>query len=353
MARYLDQYRRAVTGAVFLAGLGMTTLVSTVGAAADTLNVKDIGSFFVGGGEEVLAGLPKRELTFGPNNPPITVDPNGQFEVGQMYVQHVNLVEPKGRYPLLMWHGGGLTGQVYETKPDGDPGWQMFFLHAGHDVYISDAVERGRSGWARFPEIYPGEPFFRTKEEGWVISRIGPSWSGEAGTSETFEGQQFPVDAYDAYFKGSVPRWSVNNERIQAAYDELVDTVCPCVLLLHSQAASFGFPAALKNPDKIKGVVAVEPSGAPKADVDAAALAGIPFLFVWGDFIDQNPLWINLYADLERWQTQLADAGASVTVLRLPEHGIEGNTHSLMVDRNSDVVAQKIQDWMVEQGLLR
>jgi hypothetical protein len=56
----------------------------------------------------------------------------------------------KGRYPLLMWHGGGLSGVTWESKPDGAPGWQQYFLKAGHDVYVSDAVERGRASWELF-----------------------------------------------------------------------------------------------------------------------------------------------------------------------------------------------------------
>jgi hypothetical protein len=39
---------------------------------------------------------------------------------------------------------------------------------AGNDVYVSDAVERGRAYWARYPEIFKTEPFFRTKKEGFV-----------------------------------------------------------------------------------------------------------------------------------------------------------------------------------------
>ena len=46
-----------------------------------------------------------------------------------------------------MWHGGGLTGVTYETKPDGKPGWLNYFLRKGWDTYVSDAMERGRSGW--------------------------------------------------------------------------------------------------------------------------------------------------------------------------------------------------------------
>jgi len=59
------------------------------------------------------------------------VDPNGDFEVEQMYVQYIIPADQKSRYPLLMWHGGGLTGVTWETKPDGNPGWMQYFLKQG------------------------------------------------------------------------------------------------------------------------------------------------------------------------------------------------------------------------------
>ena len=37
----------------------------------------------------------------------------------------------------------------------------------------------------------------------------------------------------------------------------------------------------------------------------------------------------------------------------LPDLGIKGNTHMPMMDKNSDQVAQVIQDWMAKQGLMR
>ena len=53
----------------------------------------------------------------------------------------------KGKLPLLLWHGGGLTGVTYETKPDGGEGWLTYFIRKGWDAYISDAMERGRAGF--------------------------------------------------------------------------------------------------------------------------------------------------------------------------------------------------------------
>jgi hypothetical protein len=160
---------RAITLAI------ASVLAAAAPAAADYL-VKEVGSFHVGGRTETLTGLPTKEIVFSPGAPPLKVDPNGEFEVEQMYVQYVKLAQPKGRVPLLLWHGGGLSGVTWETKPDGKPGWQQFFLNAGYDTYVSDAVERGRASWARYPEIFKGEPFFRAKKEAWELFRIGPSY---------------------------------------------------------------------------------------------------------------------------------------------------------------------------------
>ena len=148
-----------------------TAMAAATPAAADYL-VKEVGSFHIGGHTETLSGLPSKEIVFSPGAPPIKVDPNGEFEVEQMYVQFVKQAAPKSKLPLLLWHGGGLSGVTWETKPDGKPGWQQFFLNAGYDVYVSDAVERGRASWARYPEIFKSEPFFRPKKEAWELFRI-------------------------------------------------------------------------------------------------------------------------------------------------------------------------------------
>src|SRR6478609_4273020 len=263
-----------------------TALATATPAAADYL-VKEVGSFHVGGHTETLSGLPSKEIVFSPGAPPIKVDPNGEFEAEQMYVQYVKLAQPKARVPILLWHGGGLTGVTWETKPDGKPGWQQFFLNAGYDVYVSDAVERGRASWARYPEIFKSEPMFRTKKEAWELFRIGPSYE-IAGRRVAFEGQQFPIEAFDQFAKQGVPRWVTNDAATQNAYNALVERICPCIVVVHSQGGNFGFNAALAAPDKIKALVAIEPSGAPdSAKIDVGKLKDVPHLIVWGDFRDK------------------------------------------------------------------
>src|SRR5947209_9572257 len=143
------------------------------------LKVDEIGSFHIGGQIFRLEGLPERTRISTAGGPVHRVDPNGEIIVGQMYVQFVRLAEPKAPYPLLMWHGGGMTGANWESTPDGRTGWQMFFLRAGFDTYTSDSVERGRASWAPYPQVYPDAPYFRTaKERSEETFRFGPlgSW---------------------------------------------------------------------------------------------------------------------------------------------------------------------------------
>jgi hypothetical protein len=40
-------------------------------------------------------------------------------------------------------------------------------------------------------------------------------------------------------------------------------------------------------------------------------------------------------------------------VIDLPQAGIRGNTHMMMMDRNSDQVAALIQRWLEQKGLMK
>lgn len=255
-----------------------------------------------------------------------------------------------------MWHGGGLSGVTWETKPDGNPGWESYFLSAGHNVYVSDAVERGRASWARYPEIFTSEPFFRTKKEAWELFRIGPvgSYRTEPANRRALAGTQFPIEAFDQMAKQSIPRWATNDAATQAAYDAYVKKVCPCVILVHSQGGNFAFTAALANPDLIKGIVAIEPSGSPDpATVDYKRIKQIPMLWVWGDHTDQSPFWQSIVQRQETFRQNLQAAGGKADALFLPQASIRGNSHMVMMDRNSDQVAERIQVWMNSAGLMR
>lgn len=326
-----------------------------VGSPHGTIEVRDIGSMHVGGRSARLDGLPAQQMRFSPGGPLVQIDPNGEFEIEQMYVQYVRLARPRARHPLLMMHGGGLCGAMYETKPDGQAGWQRWFLQAGHDVFVADAVERGRASWARSPQFFQGEPMFRTKAEAWELFRIGAdgSWAGSARDSTAHPDSLFPVQAFDQFMKQTIPRWASTDAAVQAAYDTLARDHGPFVLLTHSQGGNFAFSMALAHPDKVRAIVAVEPSGFPDPAHHALSrLAAIPHLLVWGDHMDASAVWLRLRPALQRYRDALVAAGVDVEDLDLPATGVRGNSHMPMMDRNSDQVAGAIQAWMERKGLM-
>ena len=324
--------------------------------AAHAYDVESIGSFHIGGQPVRLEGMKAREIVTAPGATAMSVDPNGDFHTGQMYVQYVKLADPKARYPLLMWHTGGVTGASWETKPDGNPGWMQFFLRRGHDVYVSDAVERGRATFSRFPEIFKTEPIFRDKKEAWEIFRIGVpgSYASNPAMRKANEGQKFPLGAFDTMQMQMAPRWATNGEATQAAYHQLVQRVCPCVIIAHGQAGSFAFHAALAAPDKVKAVIAIEPAFAPKPNHPGiSGLKAVPHVMVWGDFIATNPTWVEHTRELKAYHDALVATGVSSDWLDLPTAGVKGNTHMIMMDTNSDAIAQRVQDWMAKHKLLK
>src|SRR3978361_1396288 len=150
--------------------VSLTLLVAAPALAAEPIALRDMGSFHVGGRLVEISGKPVKEVVFTQGGVPAKIDPNGTYQVEQMYVQYFLPAHEKGAYPLLMWHGGGLTGVTYETTPDGREGWLNYFIKKGWTVYNSDAVERGRAGWT---SEFKGEPVFLTKENPFERFRIG------------------------------------------------------------------------------------------------------------------------------------------------------------------------------------
>ncbi|HUL92087.1 MAG TPA: esterase [Burkholderiales bacterium] len=336
----------------------MTVLLITLLLAACTsapYALRDMGSFHVGGRDVEISGKPVKEVVFTPGGVPAKIDLNGTYAVEAMYVQYFLPANRRGSVPLLMWHGGGLTGVSYESTPDGREGWLNYFVKQGWDTYNSDAVERGRAGWAMYPDIFKGEPVFLAKANPWERFRIGQgpgSWSTDPAQRKLMPNSQFPVEAYDNFVKQAVPRWTTTDDAIIRAYIALVDRVCPCVILFHSQAGQFGFKVAQARPDKVKALVAVEPAGVgdPK---QAAALKGIPMLAVFGDNIALDSRWPQMRKNDDAFFDEITKAGGKVDVLDLPKAGLVGNSHMLMMDKNNLQVAALIQDWLAKQGLVR
>jgi len=328
-------------------------MAGSAGAEEPPLALRGFGSFHIGGREAVVTGKAARDVVLVPGSVPARIDPNGTYQVEAMYVQYAIPATPRGTVPLLLWHGGGLTGVTWESTPDGREGWQQYFLRRGWPTYVSDAVERGRAGWAMFPEIFHGEPIFLTKNDPWERFRIGAG-PGSYRTRSALPGTQFPVEAYDDFMRQVVPRWTTTDAAQLAAYKALLGRVGPAVVLAHSQGGLFAFRAAQALPEKLRALVLIEPSGFGETTPEAlAALRNIPVLAVYGDFIDQDARWPQIRQRGLDFYARLRDAGASVDVVALPDRGIAGNSHLMMMDRNNQQVAQVVQDWLAARGLWR
>jgi len=307
------------------------------------------GSFHVGGREIRVTGEVRREVLFTPGSAPAILDPNGTYIVGAMYAQFMRPEPCRFPVPLLLWHGGGLTGACWETTPDGREGWQHVFLRAGWEVVVSDAVERGRAGWMRIREETGGAPVMLTLENPWGRFRIGP---GTPQQGRVFEGQQFPADpdSWRAFIRQCVPRFTTTDDLTLAAYGALLARLGPAVVVAHSQGGYFAWRAAQEWPDKVRALVLLEPAstGLPEK---VAALAGIPVLMLYGDFIAEDARWSAIRARSLAFAEAVRAAGGHVDVVDLPAVGIRGNSHMIMMDRNADEVAALVQGWLAGRGL--
>jgi pimeloyl-ACP methyl ester carboxylesterase len=244
--------------------------------------------------------------------------------------------------PVLLVHGGGMTGACWESTPDGRPGWLTVFLRAGLPVDVIDNAERGRAGWCAVPDVWPGKPIMRGAREMWEIFRLGRPEDYQSGIP--FPGSQFPAGALSGMARQGVPRWPGNAALAERTLLDVVAELGPCTLVGHSQGGGLCARAARARPDLVSQVVLIEPHGLP--DVPAGPGGYPPQLTVIGDFTGLSPLWARLTADMRRHSGQLRAAGLRADLLDLPAAGITGNSHNPMMDLNSDQIAGLILAWL-------
>jgi hypothetical protein len=102
-------------------------------------------------------------------------------------------------------------------------------------------LRRGRARTRGFasPDT-SGEPIFLNYQDPYERFRIGDgagSWNADPAKRKLLPGNQFPAEAYDNYMRQTVPRW-LSTMRRSCGYLALIDKVCPCVLLVHSQGGN-------------------------------------------------------------------------------------------------------------------
>ncbi|HYS27797.1 MAG TPA: hypothetical protein VEP46_19450, partial [Vicinamibacterales bacterium] len=139
------------------AGSRATTASALPPASIPTFSTENLGRmahFYVGGH---YVGAPGKE----------------QMD-GAMYVEVWVPKQVRQPYPIVMFHGNGQTGAVFQQTPDGRPGWAHYLIDQGYVVYMVDYPARGRSPYV------PGVDGTLSIRSATELSQIwtGPALSG-------------------------------------------------------------------------------------------------------------------------------------------------------------------------------
>jgi pimeloyl-ACP methyl ester carboxylesterase len=346
------------------------------------LTISEQGYFFVGGH--------------------YTQTSDGQIMTGQMYVQYQIPQSRTQPYPVVMWHGGGQTGTNFMGTPDGRKGWADYFLERGYAVYVVDQPARARSGFfteaygkTRRPNTAAMSQRFTAPERvnQYPQAQLHTQWPGAGVPGDPIFDQFFASQLEDIADVGMIEQ--LNRE----AGIALLDKIGPAILLTHSQSGPFGWQLADARPKLVKGILAVEPNGPPFHE---NTIVGAPTWFkdgplgrAWG--ITRGPLTFSPPAkdpkDLDMTQQGQASgpnlvrcwlqggtprqlpnlqgipiliivseasyhapydhctseflnqAGVRHDFVRLPEVGIHGNGHMMMLEKNNLQIAALLADW--------
>lgn len=315
-------------------------------------------------------------------------EPGKEIMKGQMYVERLAPTEARRPFPLILIHGAAQTATNWMMTPDGRKGWAEYFVEQGYVVYMVDQPARGRSAW--HPEVNGKlrmftaqqleQQFTAPAELGtWPQAKKHTQWPGSGRKGD-------PV--FDAFYATQVESLASDvetQELTQAAGAALLDKIGPAIVLTHSQSGLLGWVIAEARPERVKGIITIEPSGPPfhnnaKGDPKARAygITDIPLTYdppitdasqlgtvrqekpdaeglitctlqteparKLGKF-SKIPVMImvseaSYHAPYDHCTARyMAQAGVPVDFVRLEEKGIRGNGHMVMLEKNNLEIA--------------
>ncbi len=272
-----------------------------------------------------------------------------------------------GRPWLVMIHGGGHTGTCYLTTPDGRPGWAADLAARGYPCAVPDWPGIGRSAPVPYEDL-DGDMVCRGL--GAVIDALdGPivlmthSMSGAYGWRlvETHGERIRAVVAVAPALPGNIQpepeiiergadfvevqnialRWRLSLDAPFLPSPQLVDTKLI--------GASTRFPRAT-IPVYRAGLLPIPPrliyqrqnvDGSQLRVDDTANFRDMPVLMITGEHDIDHPREVD--GAVADW---LAEIGARIDFRFLPDHGIGGNGHMMMLEDNSADLAGLIAAWL-------
>lgn len=308
--------------------------------------------------------------------PPISIAKQGAFEAGGTVLRegdrtlscdhgYVEYQIPVRARPvgLFLWHSS--SAKVWQSRWDGEEGYQSIFLRRGFPVYLWDGPRVGRGNWGCASYTY--KPSVGQDQQNFVAWRLGPKYP------DFFPGVQFPTKDAAAWDQATRARYdefdTIENAQLEAdAAVKAIDRIGPTVLVTNSAGGLRGLLAALKTAN-VKAIVAYENPGyvfpsdleAPKgperfgpvivSPEEFLKLTRIPIQFVFGDNLDKSPTWSG-YAQTCREFVNLINArGGKAEILILPSVGIKGNTHIPFADLNNVAVADQLSAFLKREKL--
>lgn len=337
--------------------------------------------------------LTSRRGFFWVGTEPVTVGGTAALRA-PMYVHWEAPAEVRHPYPVVLVHGGGGQGLDYLGTPDGRPGWATYLVRDGYVVYVVDRPGHGRSPYQQDVLGPPAPPLgdefligLFTPDTGGSaphpFARLHTQWPGGRTIDDPALGHQLAPSRPIAADSATAQRWE------QRRLAELLDRIGPAVVVCHSAGGPAGWLVADARPELMAALVAIEPIGPP-----FHPLFG-PGSFTWGltsapltyDPPAGSPAELRLVADpppapgaparilqaaparrlanlatvpiavvtAEASVFNLTDpivvevlrqAGCRVTHLRLAEHGVRGNGHAMMLERNNREVLDVILTWV-------
>lgn len=321
----------------------------------------------------------------------------GQFMAGQMYVEYQIPKHHKYPFPIVMWHGGGQSGACYTGTPDGREGWAQFFLKQGYAVYVVDQPGRGRSAFN--PDAYHPLSWRNTADvqERFTASERSQPWP-QAHLHTQWPGNGVAGDpTFDQFYAEQLPKmenFALRQLLNRDAGAALLDRIGPAIIFTHSESGEYGWLIADARSKLVKAIVAAEPAGPPVYDSTFHKNGDLsrPWGLTWQpltylpavsdptqlSFVQQQQpdgpgllaCWlqkeparelINLrnipvliltteasyHSGYDHGTARyLTQAGVKNTHLRLAEHGIRGNGHMMMLEKNNLQIAVVIADWL-------
>jgi pimeloyl-ACP methyl ester carboxylesterase len=332
---------------------------------------------------------------------------------GAMYVEVRVPKKIRHPHPVVFIHGAGSLGTQWVQTPDGRPGWVYYFLEQGYVTYVLDTVARGRSPYVPgIDSPIEMRSAVRIEECCSQASEIGKfpfaknasQWPGD-GPNKGKLGD--PI--FDAYARTQGPSLVMAGgandpaDRLtQEAGAALLDKIgTPVILITHSHGGEYGWLFADARPKLVSAIVALEPSTPPIKPMDTPAGApvytrpltwGLTALPVRYEPPIENPselqvvledkasgpglarcwlqkeparklanltsvrvLLVSSEAGFHREYDQcdakwLTQAGVKTDFVRLEDVGQHGNSHDMVIEKNSLEIAKIVEGWMVKNG---